>query len=51
MTEAEIGAISNFGQKSLEEVHALLESLGLALGMKIEGWPPAQLERPEAQEA
>lgn len=51
MTEAEIGAISNFGQKSLEEVHALLESMGLALGMKIEGWPPAQLERPEAQEA
>lgn len=51
MTEAEIAAISNFGQKSLEEVHALLESLGLALGMKIEGWPPAQLERPEAQEA
>lgn len=51
LTEAQLTAVKNFGKKSLEEVHELLETLGLTLGMNIEGWPPKQLERPESQEA
>ncbi len=37
-TEAEMLKTKNFGRKSLQEIKDLLESMGLALGMKIEGW-------------
>lgn len=50
MTETELTAVKNFGKKSLSEVKELLDEMGLTLGMKIEGWPPKQLERAAAQE-
>jgi DNA-directed RNA polymerase subunit alpha len=31
----------NFGRKSLNEIKEILSEMGLGLGMKIEGWPPA----------
>jgi DNA-directed RNA polymerase subunit alpha len=35
----------NLGKKSLNEIKTILATRGLSLGMKIEGWPPAGLER------
>jgi len=37
-SEAEMLKTKNFGRKSLQEIKDLLESMGLSLGMKIEGW-------------
>ncbi len=37
-TEAEMLKTKNFGRKSLQEIKDLLESMGLSLGMKVEGW-------------
>lgn len=34
----------NLGKKSLVEIKTVLASKGLALGIKVEGWPPADLE-------
>ncbi|MEQ1875217.1 MAG: DNA-directed RNA polymerase subunit alpha [Bdellovibrionia bacterium] len=39
-TEAEMLKTKNFGRKSLNEIKEILAEMGLALGMKIEGWPP-----------
>jgi DNA-directed RNA polymerase subunit alpha len=39
-SEAEMLKTKNFGRKSLNEIKAILISMGLNLGMKIEGWPP-----------
>ncbi|MCW5827738.1 MAG: DNA-directed RNA polymerase subunit alpha [Deltaproteobacteria bacterium] len=39
-TEAEMLKTKNFGRKSLQEIKDLLEGMGLALGMKIDGWAP-----------
>jgi len=36
----------NFGRKSLTEIKEVLEKMGLTLGMKVEGWPPADLPQP-----
>ncbi len=33
----------NFGRKSLTEIKAVLDKMGLGLGMKIENWPPQGL--------
>jgi DNA-directed RNA polymerase subunit alpha len=45
-TEAEMLRTPNFGRKSLNEIKEVLASRGLTLGMKLENWPPAGLERP-----
>lgn len=39
-SEAEMLKTKNFGRKSLNEIKEILQSMGLSLGMKIEGWPP-----------
>ena len=39
-TEAEMLKTKNFGRKSLNEIKEILVTMGLSLGMKIEGWPP-----------
>lgn len=45
-TEAEMLRTPNFGRKSLNEIKEVLASRGLTLGMRLENWPPAGLERP-----
>lgn len=40
-TEAEMLKTKNFGRKSLNEIKEILGEMGLGLGMKIDGWPPA----------
>ncbi len=42
-SEGEMLKTKNFGRKSLKEIKDLLESMGLELGMKIDGWPPVEL--------
>lgn len=44
-TENDLLKIENFGRKSLNEIKEVLASRGLALGMKLENWPPAGLKR------
>ena len=39
-SEAEMLKTKNFGRKSLNEIKEILTTMGLSLGMKIEGWPP-----------
>ncbi|MDH4225473.1 MAG: DNA-directed RNA polymerase subunit alpha [Deltaproteobacteria bacterium] len=41
-TEAEMLKTKNFGRKSLNEIKAILISMGLGLGMKLEGFDPDQ---------
>jgi DNA-directed RNA polymerase subunit alpha len=38
-TESEMLKTKNFGRKSLKEIKEILASMGLSLGMKLEGWP------------
>jgi DNA-directed RNA polymerase subunit alpha len=40
-SEAEMLKTKNFGRKSLNEIKDILSKMGLGLGMKIDGWPPA----------
>ena len=42
-TEAEMLKTKNFGRKSLNEIRDILAEMGLGLGMKLDGWPPAEL--------
>jgi len=42
-TEAEMLKTKNFGRKSLKEIKEILADMGLSLGMKLDGWPPADL--------
>ena len=42
-TEPELLKTPNLGRKSLNEIKEVLASRGLALGMKIENWPPQGL--------
>lgn len=42
-TEVELLRTPNLGKKSLTEIKEVLESHGLSLGMRIEGWPPPGL--------
>jgi DNA-directed RNA polymerase subunit alpha len=44
-TENELLKTPNLGRKSLNEIKEVLASRGLTLGMKLESWPPAGLER------
>ena len=39
-TEAEMLKTKNFGRKSLREIKEILQTMGLTLGMKLEGWNP-----------
>ena len=39
-SEGEMLKTKNFGRKSLNEIKEILTTMGLGLGMKIEGWPP-----------
>lgn len=40
-TEAEMLKTKNFGRKSLNEIKAILEQMGLSLGMDLEGFDPS----------
>jgi DNA-directed RNA polymerase subunit alpha len=42
-TEVELLRTPNLGKKSLTEIKEVLESHGLALGMRVENWPPPGL--------
>ena len=42
-TEVELLRTPNLGKKSLTEIKEVLESHGLALGMRLENWPPPSL--------
>jgi len=44
-TEAEMLKTKNFGRKSLNEIKEILAEMGLSLGIKLENWPPPELER------
>ncbi len=44
-SETELLKTPNLGRKSLNEIKEVLASRGLTLGMKLENWPPASLER------
>jgi DNA-directed RNA polymerase subunit alpha len=41
-TEVEMLKTKNFGRKSLNEIKEILGTMGLSLGMKLDGWPQAQ---------
>ncbi len=43
-TEQEMLKTKNFGRKSLEEILRILDTMGLTLGMKLEGWTPPESE-------
>ncbi len=43
-TEVELLKTPNLGKKSLTEIKDLLASEGLSLGMRLENWPPAELQ-------
>jgi len=45
-TENELLKTPNLGRKSLNEIKEVLASRGLSLGMRLENWPPAGLDRP-----
>lgn len=43
-SESEMLRTPNFGRKSLNEIKEVLASMGLHLGMDIEGWPPEDVD-------
>ena len=50
-TEVELLRTPNLGKKSLTEIKEVLESHGLALGMRVENWPPPSLAQDDDQAA
>jgi DNA-directed RNA polymerase subunit alpha len=50
-TEVELLRTPNLGKKSLTEIKEVLESHGLALGMRVENWPPPSLIHEDEQAA
>ncbi|MFT5111813.1 MAG: DNA-directed RNA polymerase subunit alpha [Parasphingorhabdus sp.] len=44
-TEVELLKTPNLGKKSLTEIKDVLANRGLSLGVKLENWPPASLQR------
>ena len=44
-TEVELLKTPNLGKKSLTEIKDVLASRGLALGMRLENWPPGKFAR------
>ncbi len=49
-TEVELLKTPNLGKKSLTEIKDVLASHGLSLGMRLENWPPPNLQRDKDQE-
>jgi DNA-directed RNA polymerase subunit alpha len=49
-TEAEMLKTKNFGRKSLNEIKGILEDMGLALGMKLDNFPPGKKSEEAAEE-
>lgn len=47
-TEVELLKTPNLGRKSLTEIKDVLARHGLSLGMRLENWPPASLQRDRA---
>jgi DNA-directed RNA polymerase subunit alpha len=45
-SEAELLKTPNLGRKSLNEIKEILSKRNLSLGIKVDNWPPASLERP-----
>jgi DNA-directed RNA polymerase subunit alpha len=43
-SEAEMHRTPNFGRKSLNEIKEVLASMGLHLGMEVQGWPPENID-------
>ena len=43
-TESDMLRTPNFGRKSLNEIKEVLDSMGLHLGMSVEGWPPENID-------
>jgi DNA-directed RNA polymerase subunit alpha len=43
-TEVELLKTPNLGKKSLTEIKDVLASYGLSLGMRLENWPPPNIE-------
>ncbi|MCA3244050.1 MAG: DNA-directed RNA polymerase subunit alpha [Alphaproteobacteria bacterium] len=43
-SESEMLKTPNFGRKSLNEIKDLLGQMGLGLGMRLENWPPENIE-------
>ena len=50
-TEQEMLRTKNFGRKSLNEIKEILKTMGLGLGMEIEGWPPQGFYKKEFQDS
>lgn len=48
-TESEMLRTKNFGRKSLNEIKEILAEMGLSLGMKLDNWPPPDLQRPSKE--
>ncbi|HEY2276365.1 MAG TPA: DNA-directed RNA polymerase subunit alpha [Steroidobacteraceae bacterium] len=46
-TEVELLRTPNLGKKSLTEIKEVLQSHGLMLGMRLDGWPPVGLKHEE----
>jgi DNA-directed RNA polymerase subunit alpha len=44
-SETELLKTPNLGRKSLNEIKEVLAMRGLTLGMRLENWPPAGLEK------
>jgi len=49
-TEVELLRTPNLGKKSLTEIKEVLQSHGLMLGMRLDGWPPAGLKHDEERD-
>jgi len=49
-TESEMLKTKNFGRKSLNEIKAILEEMGLGLGVKLDGFVPPPLEETKETE-
>lgn len=43
-SESDMLRTPNFGRKSLNEIKEVLTTMGLYLGMQVEGWPPENIE-------
>ena len=47
-TEVELLKTPNLGKKSLSEIKEVLHKVGLQLGMRLENWPPDNMDRSKA---
>jgi DNA-directed RNA polymerase subunit alpha len=43
-SESDMLRTPNFGRKSLNEIKEVLTTMGLHLGMQVEGWPPENID-------